>query len=100
MRLEILGSGGAVTIPRPGCDCRVCAEARARGIPYARTGPSVFVHGPDVLIDTPQSEVAAAAPRGTRPKWGSRSKVMATWPPHACSTAASASCGWRRTIDA
>jgi len=54
MRLEILGSGGAVTIPRPGCDCRVCAEARARGIPYARTGPSVFVHGPDVLIDTPE----------------------------------------------
>jgi phosphoribosyl 1,2-cyclic phosphate phosphodiesterase len=23
-------------------------------VPYARTGPSVFVHGPDVLIDTPE----------------------------------------------
>ena len=54
MRVEILGSGGAVTIPRPGCACSVCAEARARGVPYARTGPSVFVHGPDVLIDTPE----------------------------------------------
>lgn len=54
MRLEVLGSGGAVTIPRPGCGCRVCAEARARGVPYARSGPSVFVHGPDVLIDTPE----------------------------------------------
>ena len=54
MKVEILGSGGAVTIPRPLCDCRVCAEARARGVPYARTGPSTFVHGPDVLIDTPE----------------------------------------------
>jgi len=54
LRVEILGSGGAVTIPRPGCGCRVCAEAREKGAPYARTGPSVFVHGPDVLIDTPE----------------------------------------------
>ena len=41
-------------MPRPGCRCRVCVEARVRGVPYARTGPSVFVHGPDVLIDTPE----------------------------------------------
>jgi phosphoribosyl 1,2-cyclic phosphate phosphodiesterase len=54
MKVEILGSGGAVTIPRPGCECRVCIEARDKGVPYARTGPSVFVHGPDVLIDTPE----------------------------------------------
>ena len=54
MRVEILGSGGAVTIPRPGCTCRVCVEARERGVPYERSGPSVFVHGPDVLIDTPE----------------------------------------------
>lgn len=54
LRLEILGSGGAVTIPRPGCSCLVCIEAREKGVPYARTGPSVFVHGPDVLIDTPE----------------------------------------------
>ena len=54
MRVEILGSGGAVTIPRPGCSCRVCVEARELGVPYARSGPSVFVHGPDVLIDTPE----------------------------------------------
>jgi phosphoribosyl 1,2-cyclic phosphate phosphodiesterase len=54
LKVEILGSGGAVTIPRPGCSCRVCVEAREKGAPYARTGPSVFVHGPDVLIDTPE----------------------------------------------
>ena len=54
MRIEILGSGGAVTTPRPGCTCAVCVEARARGVPYSRTGPSTFVHGPNLLIDTPE----------------------------------------------
>jgi phosphoribosyl 1,2-cyclic phosphate phosphodiesterase len=54
MRVEILGSGGATTTPRPGCACAVCAEARERGVPYARTGPSVFVHGPDAVFDTPE----------------------------------------------
>lgn len=54
MRLEVLGSGGAVPIPRPGCACRVCVEARAKGAPYARMCPSFFLHGPDVLVDTPE----------------------------------------------
>lgn len=54
MQIEFLGTGGAITTPRPGCDCRICAQAREKGLPYARTGPSVFVHGPDVLIDTPE----------------------------------------------
>ena len=54
MRVEILGSGGATTTPRPSCACRVCVEARRRGVPYARTGPSVFVHGPNLVFDTPE----------------------------------------------
>ncbi len=54
MKVEILGSGGSFTIPRPGCRCRICREAQAKGLPYSRTGPSLFVHGPDVLIDTPE----------------------------------------------
>jgi phosphoribosyl 1,2-cyclic phosphate phosphodiesterase len=54
VKVEILGSGGATTIPRPGCSCRVCVEGRERGVPYARTGPSAFVHGPDVVFDTPE----------------------------------------------
>jgi phosphoribosyl 1,2-cyclic phosphate phosphodiesterase len=54
VRVEILGSGGATTTPRPGCQCPVCAEAREKGVPYARTGPSVFVHGPNVVFDTPE----------------------------------------------
>ena len=54
MRVEILGSGGATTVPRPACRCPVCVQGRERGLPYTRTGPSVFVHGPDVLFDTPE----------------------------------------------
>lgn len=54
MRIEFLGTGGATSTPRPLCTCRVCAEARAKGVPYSRSGPSVFVHGPDLLIDTPE----------------------------------------------
>lgn len=54
MKIEFLGSGGAITTPQPCCDCNVCTEAREKGVPYSRTGPSVFVHGPDLLIDTPE----------------------------------------------
>ena len=99
MKVEILGSGGAVTIPRPGCSCRICVEARAKGAPYARTGPSVFVHGPDVLIDTPEesklqlnrSQVGAIAaglyshwhPDHTagRRVWEARNFNFRSWPP-------------------
>jgi phosphoribosyl 1,2-cyclic phosphate phosphodiesterase len=52
MKLEFLGTGGAITTPRPGCHCPVCDEARRKGVPHSRWGPSVFVHGPEVLIDT------------------------------------------------
>lgn len=52
--LEILGSGGATTIPKPLCNCRVCSEAREKVYPYKRTAPSLFLHGPDILFDTPE----------------------------------------------
>jgi len=54
MQVEFLGTGGAITTPKPCCDCRVCRQARQLGVPYSRTGPSVFVHGPNLLIDTPE----------------------------------------------
>ncbi len=53
LRVEFLGTAGAMPIPRPLCACRVCVEAHEKGLPYTRSGPSLFVHGPDVLIDTP-----------------------------------------------
>lgn len=58
MRLTILGSGGCAVIPKPLCQCRVCLEARRKGLPYARTGPSAFLHDISLLIDTP-AEIAA-----------------------------------------
>ncbi|UCC32907.1 MAG: MBL fold metallo-hydrolase [Candidatus Bathyarchaeota archaeon] len=54
MELTILGSGGATTIPRPGCNCRICTEARIKGIPYTRSGPSMFIKEGSVLFDTPE----------------------------------------------
>jgi phosphoribosyl 1,2-cyclic phosphate phosphodiesterase len=64
VKIEILGSAGATPTPRPGCACRVCVEARERGAPYARTGPSVFAHGPDLLFDTPEESYVQVARAG------------------------------------
>jgi len=45
-------------IPKPLCSCRICREARAKGFPYERTGPSAFLHDLYLLIDAP-AEVSA-----------------------------------------
>jgi len=42
-----------MVIPKPLCRCRVCQEARKKGVPYARAGPSAFLHDINLLIDTP-----------------------------------------------
>ena len=42
-----------MVIPKPLCRCRVCREARRKGIPYARAGPTAFLHDINLLIDTP-----------------------------------------------
>lgn len=47
-----------MVIPIPLCSCRVCQEAREKGIPYSRTGPSSFLHDINLLIDTP-AEIAS-----------------------------------------
>jgi phosphoribosyl 1,2-cyclic phosphate phosphodiesterase len=53
MKWTILGSGGCMVIPKPLCGCPVCQEARSKGIPYSRSGPSAFLHSLNLLIDTP-----------------------------------------------
>ncbi len=40
-------------IPKPLCQCRICREARNKGVPYERKGPSAFLHDINLLIDTP-----------------------------------------------
>jgi phosphoribosyl 1,2-cyclic phosphate phosphodiesterase len=57
MEITVLGSGGCMVIPKPCCDCRICVEARQKGVPYERTGPSIFIHDENLLIDTP-AEIA------------------------------------------
>ena len=57
MELTILGSGGCTVIPKPLCRCPICKEAREKGIPYERSGPSLFIHDENLLIDTP-AEIA------------------------------------------
>ena len=101
MKVEILGSAGAIATPRPGCGCRVCVEARERGIPYARTGTSVFLHGPDLLFDTPEESRLQLDRAGIeriagcfyshwhpdhtqgRRVWETRNGDFRTWPPEA-----------------
>lgn len=53
MKCTILGSGGCTVIPKPLCQCQICVEARKKGIPYSRGGPSAFLHDVNLLIDTP-----------------------------------------------
>jgi len=45
-------------IPKPLCRCRVCEEARIKGVPYARAGPAAFLHDINLLIDTPAEIVS------------------------------------------
>lgn len=54
MEITILGSGGNTPIPMPTCDCRICAEAREKGVPYSRAGNSTFIHDENILIDAPE----------------------------------------------
>jgi len=58
MKWTILGSGGCTVIPKPLCQCHICQEARKKGIPYARAGPSAFLHDINLLIDTPAEIVS------------------------------------------
>lgn len=54
MRLTVLGSGGNLPTPMPTCRCRVCVEARDRGVPYARGGNSLYLHDLQAVIDAPE----------------------------------------------
>jgi len=42
-----------MVIPKPLCQCHICREAREKGVPYARAGPSAYLHDINLLIDTP-----------------------------------------------
>lgn len=54
MKLNILGSAGALSLPRPFCPCSVCEQARDQDVPYSRIGSSLYVYVAGVLFDTPE----------------------------------------------
>jgi len=54
MKFNLLGSGGATKFPRPTCFCKLCEKARKLGIPYARTGPDLYLYDEAILFDTPE----------------------------------------------
>lgn len=54
MKFIFLGSGGCTALPRPGCFCKVCKEARLKGEPYKRSSCSIFLEDINLLIDTPE----------------------------------------------
>ncbi len=54
MQMEFLGTGGAIATPVPGLTDPMNVKARTLGVPYSRYGPCLYVHGPDLLIDTPE----------------------------------------------
>jgi len=55
-----------MVIPKPLCQCKVCQEAREKGIPYARAGPSSFLHDINLLIDTPSEIIEMLNRSGIR----------------------------------
>jgi phosphoribosyl 1,2-cyclic phosphate phosphodiesterase len=54
MKFTIIGSGGCVCLPKPLCQCKVCAEARQKGGRYKRYGCSLYLEEASLLVDTPE----------------------------------------------
>ncbi len=54
MKFNLLGTSGVAPIPRPTCNCEVCNEASIKGIPYKRTGPSLYNYDASLLFDLPE----------------------------------------------
>jgi phosphoribosyl 1,2-cyclic phosphate phosphodiesterase len=53
MKFKILGSGGAMPVPRPFCQCKLCKLARENS-KYKRNSCSAFVEDINTLIDCPE----------------------------------------------
>ena len=52
MKLRILGSGGATSIPRACCQCKECKTMRKSG--EYHIPPSLYIEDEKILIDTPE----------------------------------------------
>lgn len=54
MKIVILGSGGGTEIPRPFCQCKICREAKEKGLPYSRNALAVYIEDIKALLETPE----------------------------------------------
>ena len=54
MKFNLLGTGGSIPIPRIGCECSVCVNARNFGKPYKRNCSSLFLTEINTLFDCPE----------------------------------------------
>ncbi len=49
--IEFLGTAGATITPIPGATDSTSNKARRLGPPYSRHSPSIYIHGPELMID-------------------------------------------------
>ena len=68
MHPRVLGSAGSQPTPKAGCSCRLCALARREGGRAVRTGPSLYLHEADLLIDTPEEANQQLTGHGLAPR--------------------------------
>jgi phosphoribosyl 1,2-cyclic phosphate phosphodiesterase len=55
VKITFLGTGATHPVPKPCCECEVCAEARKEmAPPEMRTGPGIFISDINSVIDTSQ----------------------------------------------
>ena len=66
MEITIVGSGGAIRIPRVGCLCAICNQAREKSYPYKRLGQSLYLPEIGALFDTPEDSFEALNCRNIR----------------------------------
>jgi len=54
MQITILGSGTSYGIPKIGCKCKICSDAKRKGSKNKRSRSSIFIRykGYNILIDT------------------------------------------------
>lgn len=64
MKLTFLGTGGAMPIPRPFCDCEICSKARKHGEPYKRNSSSLYIEDISGVIDCPEDIADSLNRRG------------------------------------
>lgn len=54
MKLNLIGTGGVIPIPKPGCKCNLCIKSREKLLDNYQIGPSMFVYDDNLLFDTPE----------------------------------------------